>query len=99
TSVIYLLSLHDALPIFDQVELGLRRGRAGPGLEVAQVEVEQVIVQRRDRALVDLGRDVAVEPLSQGVGGLDDRIAPVVLLEHERSEEHTSELQSRENLV
>src|SRR5690606_41578194 len=90
TSVIYTLSLHDALPIF----------------ESAGADIEQVL-----HAAVILNHDRQAAPIAAAGGrgqALDD-----LLLQHEmhvadqvgmieqveRSEEHTSELQSRENLV
>src|SRR5207247_11483105 len=72
---IYTLSLHDALPISEQVDIALQlaavltgqhAARGNPGL----VEVERIRSDRREQQVV--------EP---------------------RSEEHTSELQSRVDLV
>src|SRR5436309_12539207 len=67
TTEIYTLSLHDALPICEDL------GQAGPGAD-RRVDVDD---------LGPVGEPDGEHPLGQG----------------ERSEEHTSELQSRENLV
>src|SRR5207302_10481845 len=93
----YPLSLHDALPISNpigaiaSVAMLLRYGLR---LTEAADAVDQAI-----RAVLDAGartRDIA-EPGAPAIGTreMGERIAGVVL----RSEEHTSELQSRENLV
>src|SRR5690606_40527762 len=87
---IYTLSLHDALPILEGVARSIIEARS------AAVLREQVrIIVRGERVgcrkPVPIGRFrvgrstgvVEVEPVGDGV----------------RSEEHTSELQSRENLV
>src|SRR5690606_41282724 len=78
TTMIYTLSLHDALPICDVV--GEEPGQ--PEGEVAEVrpEEERLAARRRRERLDDVGQVVVF----RGV---------------RRSEEHTSELQSRENLV
>src|SRR5690606_40123146 len=86
-SVFYSLSLHDALPIYD------RRDQFGHS--VPAVRMGGATFARRDRS--DLQRD---DRAVRRVGGLpvlraEDRYAPFA----RRSEEHTSELQSRENLV
>src|SRR5690606_42101689 len=84
-------SLHDALPIF-------RAGVRAPGLRMKGVE-EMTNQQQRSTSVdrVSIGADrrppgllASVVP---GVGLL------AVLVWQFRSEEHTSELQSRENLV
>src|SRR5690606_40653250 len=72
TTAIYTLSLHDALPIFDQAGAVL--------LGLAQ------------------GLDQALQALFGLVDGGDGTVAQLAA-GHLRSEEHTSELQSRENLV
>src|SRR5690606_42066765 len=73
---IYTLSLHDALPIFDDLLLTRVERMAGR----AHLDV-QVVRERRAR-------------LDDVAAAARDRDLPVL-----RSEEHTSELQSRENLV
>src|SRR3712207_8093405 len=75
TTEIYALSLHDALPIFD--ELGQVAGDVRDLLEVVQQEQRPVVAHG--------GGD--------RVGRLLPGLAP------RRSEEHTSELQSRQYLV
>src|SRR5690606_42022565 len=91
---IYTLSLHDALPIspVDQVDLPDLRGVEAdePDAELGH-DVErdgQADVQREERPRSEHHLDV--EDLA-----FDDASLPVQV----RSEEHTSELQSRENLV
>src|SRR5690606_40174435 len=89
---IYTPSLHDALPIYrvQEREVGLLQ-------QVAAVAVGQVdhAVVRPQVAGADAGQVLAAElgvPLVRGAE------VPAVV-DHVRSEEHTSELQSRENLV
>src|SRR5690606_42159703 len=77
TTVIYTLSLHDALPISRQAQHPAEQRQAG----------ERV---RR-------GEPVDVAPRrGQAERGV---VALLEVVERVRSEEHTSELQSRENLV
>src|SRR3712207_8201026 len=79
TTEIYTLSLHDALPIFEQrvgVETQMVRSELRHGARVANLP--RVGVDRRR--------------------GLADRELDAVAVEY-RSEEHTSELQSRQYLV
>src|SRR5690606_42095137 len=85
---IYTLSLHDALPIF---HLQDRAGRATPVLEAGGVGWSVEDFAPDDRRLLvsryeSINRSYLYE-LDLGDGTLT------------RSEEHTSELQSRENLV
>src|SRR5690606_39588464 len=77
------LSLHDALPISEKAEQ-----------ELAQLKTQSFIAS----ALREHGLS---EDLSEFVsGGSEEEIkAKVAKLAEKRSEEHTSELQSRENLV
>src|SRR5690606_41962429 len=84
TTAIYTLSLHDALPIFLQGDLRAAEG----GLERVALKSAQPSAELGD--LVD--------------GRVDDKRGSAGLLRGvvalgQRSEEHTSELQSRENLV
>src|SRR2546427_9961757 len=74
TTEIYTLSLHDALPIYDEHQES----------DQGQVRAQIVRLQQVDRELARLRADDASH---QATG------------EHERSEEHTSELQSQSNLV
>src|SRR5690606_41800357 len=82
TSVLWTLSLHDALPIFSLVS---------PDQHADLAAIEKLI-----------GRRLAREPIP-GFDAYDDgaRTKPVAATRSDpsRSEEHTSELQSRENLV
>src|SRR5690606_39684313 len=88
----YTLSLHDALPIC-RVERGHRaRHRAGDGL----LERGQV------RHLGDQGGLVVERGAHRRQGARGDDVLGVLAdqeAQEVRSEEHTSELQSRENLV
>src|SRR5690606_41427644 len=77
TTEIYTLSLHDALPIWDDHPTGARAVAARHRRDGRPVRPRERV--RRGRAAV------AVERRPLGDRG--------------RSEEHTSELQSRENLV
>src|SRR5690606_40264017 len=91
STAIYTLSLHDALPIFDRLQREDARVRSGADLVADSRGVEAVAHE------VVLGRGVE----------LDRAVGAVVVGRHQalrrdearRSEEHTSELQSRENLV
>src|SRR5690606_42125114 len=87
TTVIYTLSLHDALPISAAFVPGLRLRRA---LADADRRAELRALARA-RPVPAAGRDRQDRrgPLRPGRGRDDPP----------RSEEHTSELQSRENLV
>src|SRR5690606_40821780 len=82
----YPLSLHDALPIFSVL----------PCIDVVAVspDIRHVLQEQQgqDIILVDTRGDGAAE----GSAGAPYRGVDLVLV---RSEEHTSELQSRENLV
>src|SRR5207249_11420493 len=90
TSQLYTLSLHDALPIFDE-------------------QIRGLVDERTDR----VGERVPLDEVVALFGKVDGRFQPrdeieqrrVDLRDHagqrplERSEEHTSELQSRFDLV
>src|SRR5690606_41660176 len=86
TAEMYTPSLHDALPIYDEEEDDHRDGdQRGAGHDEGPVGL--------------FGRlDEGAQPHRQcalvGPGHDDERVRELV-----RSEEHTSELQSRENLV
>src|SRR3712207_7140086 len=82
TTEIYTLSLHDALPIFEQ--------HAELGVDVLDVLLQPVL------------QVVGLEHADLGVEAVEERdVARLVgdLRAQERSEEHTSELQSRQYLV
>src|SRR5690606_40517199 len=83
TPQVCTLSLHDALPIWGGVEEELRPILAQDLAAVGAYEVGKVIVVARH---VLGAKDTSIR-----VGGFHREVA--------RSEEHTSELQSRENLV
>src|SRR5690606_41689193 len=86
TTVIYTLSLHDALPIFLGNSRSAARGEhAVRGAQARAPGEGHAVPARAGGARRACRRDVH-----------DDLRALVAV---ERSEEHTSELQSRENLV
>src|SRR5690606_39340688 len=91
TSAIYTLSLHDALPICGAavgVDVLARGGLRQHGRGVGR---DQELGVAAGDLVLDLG---AVAQGDVGVVGRAEGTA-----QHVRSEEHTSELQSRENLV
>src|SRR5690606_39576487 len=88
------LSLHDALPIFltvavvtkpFQFEGGKRMSVAESGLKELEESVDSLITIPNEKLLAVMGKKTS----------LLDAFAAA----NDRSEEHTSELQSRENLV
>src|SRR5690606_41223624 len=86
----YTLSLHDALPIFrGDVECDDHAG-GGDG------ELHVRLGDRADRGVDHLDLDLVDGELFEG---LHQRIDGALHVRLQRSEEHTSELQSRENLV
>src|SRR5690606_41589615 len=91
TTDIYTLSLHDALPIYPQQVLLVLAPEIAPGLDpFLGSEVLNLVHSSRDfKTLNEIHRF----PECDYVYLID--------LDHDvlRSEEHTSELQSRENLV
>src|SRR5690606_41866349 len=89
TTCRYTLSLHDALPISGEpLEVQLIGGEE-PGLW-AELHSRRVIWQGRP-ALLTVARDISQRKSIEASLGRSKLQA--------RSEEHTSELQSRENLV
>src|SRR5690606_40538897 len=87
TSVLYTLSLHDALPILDHARLGYnyRLDEMSAALGLAQIQrIDDLLAKR-----------------AQVAAWYNERIDTIdgIHKPHIRSEEHTSELQSRENLV
>src|SRR5690606_39315949 len=89
THQIYPLSLHDALPIYQRVAEG------APDRVVAQDVVLEVDVPARRADRLDPGLE-GVRPVElEGQRVARHRLGAA----RPRSEEHTSELQSRENLV
>src|SRR5690606_42161731 len=92
-SEIYTLSLHDALPIFQRVAAVLLAVHVA--LEIGQRSLSIRVTDGQHAAA-----DAAVSGAAVAVTGLHSHRrsgaeAPLTA----RSEEHTSELQSRENLV
>src|SRR5690349_23315915 len=83
TTPTYTLSLHDALPIFRRRVGGLAEARALAGGRADQNQPATAAL------LAELGG--GRPPAGEG--------AAQVGADHERSEEHTSELQSRRDLV
>src|SRR5207253_11465981 len=93
TTNIYTLSLHDALPISEaDIIVTAGRGMKGPenwGL-VENLAFALGAATGASRAVVDAGW----RPHSEQVGQTGKTVSPTL-----RSEEHTSELQSRGHLV
>src|SRR5690606_39891010 len=95
----YTLSLHDALPIsvaaLPVVAMGYRRSRTGGGVG------RRATLARRRHALRGRG-DRLADPNGPPPAGIVPphlrRVRSACRLTQLRSEEHTSELQSRENL-
>src|SRR5690606_41287810 len=87
TTKIYSLSLHDALPIFLERGGGTQRLHFG---RRARIDAPPGPVPLRLERLEPPNRGVLLRP-----GGEDRQVG----FRGSRSEEHTSELQSRENLV
>src|SRR5690606_41549910 len=92
TSLFYTLSLHDALPIFRFLKIkimrtyniiGVMSGTSMDGLDIAHVGLKELSEGKWDYVI---NKAVTVS--------YDDKWRLRL-----RSEEHTSELQSRENLV
>src|SRR5690606_41281011 len=93
TTELYTLSLHDALPIFPT---GIRSSIAGTG-EITRCKGANIPRPSSHRGCRPSGRH-RPDHRAPGIG----RFARISCLRSEfdeRSEEHTSELQSRENLV
>src|SRR5690606_42076071 len=89
---IYTLSLHDALPIF-------RRDIAVVVEESVPAAAVEACVREAAGALL---RELIVFDVYRGKGvreGCKSLAMGLILQDSSRSEEHTSELQSRENLV
>src|SRR5690606_41804341 len=93
----YTLSLHDALPIYERCDgTRIARGERCVGSRIAiehdlrtlqvacQLSPHHVVPELKLRRVRDIVVRAALDELSQA---------------RQRSEEHTSELQSRENLV
>jgi len=73
-----------AAPHLDQVGLGAGHGGLGPGLEVAQRQVEEVVVKGEDAAVFHFfvdGGEVVVGQLGRHP---DHAVAPVVIFQNQR---------------
>src|SRR5690606_42013686 len=86
----YTLSLHDALPIWNNRTNSINRIPEGVEVRVLETLTRARSIARNSPQL-ELPLSIAAEPTTP----LVDQIQ----FEARRSEEHTSELQSRENLV
>src|SRR5690606_41455793 len=98
TSAIYNLSLHDALPIFGggglSSGLGYHIRKYAPYVKLYGVEPEGAPSMQ---AALANGGPIELEHINKFVDGA--AVKKIGALTYNRSEEHTSELQSRENLV
>src|SRR5207253_10936335 len=95
TSEIYTLSLHDALPIF--VREGLRAVlETQPDFEVIGTPEQAASGDEALRLAQELQPDILLLDLEMPVM---DGVETIRRLRQQRSEEHTSELQSRGHLV
>src|SRR5690606_40415233 len=88
----YTLSLHDALPIY-QSGIGQQGGARAAAEIPADEEVPVTVHDKYRHAGLRQGEQGSADLVGQRVGVV------VPQPDLERSEEHTSELQSRENLV
>src|SRR5690606_39667631 len=93
-SSLYTLSLHDALPIFERVDMPLPRGKDS----FSQVPVTRQVAKLRAQG-VDAGAGRSGDCDGKRLTLKKARGIPAHVDLVARSEEHTSELQSRENLV
>src|SRR5690606_41682888 len=99
TTVCHTLSLHDALPIFE--EDAAEAVDVGAPVDVAALAplLRRHVRRRAEQApRLRVGGDAVVEELGEAEVDELDELAVEHARDH-RSEEHTSELQSRENLV
>src|SRR3712207_7229795 len=88
TTEIYTLSLHDALPIFERVGGVLPHRAVREQREVLEHHADLVVAQGPQVGVAERPQVLAVDLDRAGTG-----------LDEPRSEEHTSELQSRQYLV
>src|SRR5690606_42096359 len=90
TTPLYTLPLHDALPISQRIQLDVDRCWGGVRADLPSV---RQAIERLAAAQRDLRDWTHYQELAQQLGARPEgRLV-------DRSEEHTSELQSRENLV
>src|SRR5690606_39607314 len=91
-TAVYTLSLHDALPIYRQISLdNIQRTCA----EYYKIKLADLMSKRRSRSVArprQVAMALAKELTNHSLPEIGDNFGG-------RSEEHTSELQSRENLV
>src|SRR5690606_42009263 len=91
TTELYPLSLHDALPIYTVRGGDTLSGIAQQyGMSWRELAADNGIA---NPSLIQVGQQIRLN------GGGPEQATPVSEPAAERSEEHTSELQSRENLV
>src|SRR5690606_40219979 len=91
----YTLSLHDALPISAEDDVRF----VGERLPLVNVAQSPVVVVLRSQSIQRTGSVAGVFFAAGGAGVEDADVEQSALRGRVRSEEHTSELQSRENLV
>src|SRR5207302_8357207 len=97
TNTLYTLSLHDALPISEQALVRPLEGEIGHEPDHADHDdAEDDLAGIEQRLAVG---DHVPDPARRADELGDDHIRPCPSEHQARSEEHTSELQSRENLV
>src|SRR5207247_6398798 len=98
TTVIYTLSLHDALPIFSILEHLMTRASAQ--VIAAPIDWDRFLERHQGIARTPLLTHIVdgqgLSPSGQVQAGTGSFLEPVP---RNRSEEHTSELQSRVDLV
>src|SRR5690606_41472621 len=91
--------LHDALPIFERA----KRRKVGEPFAPDTEQGHQVDKEQFEKVIsyIEAGKKEGAKILAGGrrIGDKGFFIEPTVFADVERSEEHTSELQSRENLV
>src|SRR5205823_14113112 len=92
---LYPLSLHDALPIWAAQRSGLYFTPIST--QLGAEEVAYILADSGASVLVASARTAAVA--AAAVAGLDSRKLRLLMLVDDRSEEHTSELQSLAYLV
>src|SRR5690606_42099485 len=90
---IYTLSLHDALPIYKTKELQQFKEK---------IDAKETLIEKQKKQFEELQKEFSALKAAQGQQNLqnqsqNDKMTDIT--EELRSEEHTSELQSRENLV
>src|SRR5690606_41502933 len=98
SSDIYTLSLHDALPIFAANFAALHLGNFDDA-HPAHSHRLHVLLMAQDRNRILVARLLYIQLLGGVVDRRGARNRQAILVAQDRSEEHTSELQSRENLV